>query len=156
MKKSGLSLIEVLVVIAIIAILTMIAVPSFSRFIAKSKRTEAYMNLRSLHAAQKAYWAENNKYTDILYGQQGIGWKPEGYKGGGVQEQFYYTYGFPGAEGRNNFTGNLQTPASTLSGARADAAGFVAYAAGDIDSDGKPDILSIDETGRITIVQDDL
>ena len=61
------------------------------RFLAKAKRAEAYMNLHAIYAAQKAYWAEHGKYTDILLGAHGAGWKPEGYKGGGSGENFYYT-----------------------------------------------------------------
>jgi prepilin-type N-terminal cleavage/methylation domain-containing protein len=151
----GFSLIELMIVIAIIAFLAMIAVPSFSRFLAKSKRAEAYTNLAAIYAAEKAYWAEHGKYTDVLAGANGAGWKPEGYKGGGEQENFYYTYGFSGGEGRNNFTGKLKTNSASLSGARASKDGFVAYAAGNIYGD-KVDILSVDENNTIKIVQDAL
>lgn len=157
MKKSGFTLIELMIVVAIIAFLAVISVPSFSRFLAKAKRAEAYMNLSSIYAAQKAYWAEHGKYSDTLDGQGGIGWKPEGYKGGGAQEKFYYTYGFPsGSEGKNYFTGKLNTPASALALAKADANGFIAVAAGDIDGDGDMDILTVDENNNIQVIQDDL
>ena len=148
MKHSGFSLIELMVVVAIIAFLAMVAVPNFNRFLAKAKRAEAYMNLSALYAAQKAYFAENGKYSDILYGDGGIGWKPEG--------NFNYTYGFAGAEGRNSFTGKLGTANTHLSLGRASDKGFVAVAAGDIDGDGEPDVLTIDENNTITIVKDDL
>src|ERR1700739_2918912 len=112
MKRSGFSLIELMVVVAIIAFLAMIAIPNFNRFFAKAKRTEAYMNLHSIYAAEKAYWAEHGTYSDVLSGPGSIGWQPEGYKGGGVNENFYYTYGFAGSEGKNYFTGKLQSPLS--------------------------------------------
>lgn len=156
MKKSGFTLIELMIVVAIIAFLAVISVPSFSRFLAKAKRAEAYMNLSSIYAAQKAYWAEHGKYADVLDGQGGIAWKPEGYKGGGSQEKFYYTYGFPGAEGKNHFTGKLNAPGSALSLGKADSNGFIAVAAGDIDGDGDIDILTVDENNNIQVVQDDL
>jgi len=148
MNKKGFSLIELMVVIAIMAFLAMIAVPNFNRFLAKAKRAEAYMNLSAIYAAEKAYFAENGKYSDVLYGEGGIGWKPEG--------NFYYTYGFTGGEGRNNFVGKLKTPSSSLQSSRADGNGFVAIAAGDIDNDGSPDILMVDENNNIVVVQDDL
>ena len=91
-----------------------------------------------------------------MSGEGGIGWKPEGYKGGGPQERFYYTYGFAGSEGTNYFTGKLNTSSSYLSEAKAGENSFVAVAAGDIDGDGKPDILVVDEHNNIRVVQDDL
>jgi len=148
MKRSGFSLIELMVVVAIMAFLAMIAIPNFNRFLAKAKRAEAYMNLASIYAAEKAYFAEHGKYSDVLFGEGGIGWKPEG--------KTYYTYGFAGAEGRNNFVGKLGTPSSQLQGSRADSKGFVAIAAGDIDGDGDADVMSVDENNNIVIVHDDL
>src|SRR3989344_4330102 len=100
MKRSGFTLIELMLVVAIIAFLAMVSVPTFTRFLAKAKRAEAYMNLNSIYAAQKAHWAERGSYSDVLNGEGGVGWKPEGYKGGGANENFYYTYGFGGSEGR--------------------------------------------------------
>jgi len=153
----GFSLIELMIVVAIIAFLAMVSVPTFTRFLAKAKRAEAYMNLSSIYAAQKAFWAENGKYSDVLHGEGGIGWKPEGYKGGGPQENFYYTYGFAhGSEGRSFFTGKLGTPSGHLGAAKASAEGFVVVAAGDIMGNGIPDILVVDENNAIKIVQDAL
>jgi len=156
MKARGFSLIELMVVIAIIAFLAMISVPSFMRFLAKAKRAEAYTNLHAIYTAQKAHHAEHGKYSDVLSGPNGIGWKPEGYRGGGSNENFYYTYGFAGSEGVNHFTGKLNTPASNLGQARADERSFIVAAAGDIDADGDPDILTVDETNTIRIIKDDL
>lgn len=155
--KNGFSLIELMIVIVIIGFLAALSLPTFSKMIAKSKRSEAYVNLHAIYAAQKIYWAEKGTYTMNLYGQDGAGWKPEGYRTGGAQENFYYTYGFgQGTEGINYFTGKLQTSASFLDGAQADSKGFIVYAVGDIDGDGKPDIISINQDNVITIVQDDL
>ncbi len=157
MQKSAFSLIELMIVVAIIAFLAMVSVPTFTRFLAKAKRAEAYMNLNSIYASQKAHWAEHGTYSDVLYGEGGVGWKPEGYKGGGKNENFYYTYGFGGgSEGRNYFTGKLGTPNSHLSQAGARKDGFTAVAAGDILGNGKPDILMVDENSKITILQDAL
>src|SRR5580704_12315773 len=97
-SKAGFSLIELMVVISIIAFLAMISVPSFTKYLAKAKRAEVYLQLSSLYAAQKAYWAEHGRYSTQLSGQGGIGWQPEGYTGGGSGEKFYYTYGFSGSE----------------------------------------------------------
>jgi prepilin-type N-terminal cleavage/methylation domain-containing protein len=139
MKKYGFSLIELMVVVAIMAFLAMIAVPNFNRFLAKAKRAEAYMNLNSIYAAEKAYFAEHGTYSDVLMGEGSIGWKPEG--------KPYYSYGFAGAEGRNNFIGKA---GGQIQGSRADKLGFVAIAASD------KDILSVDENNNIVIVKDGL
>jgi prepilin-type N-terminal cleavage/methylation domain-containing protein len=157
MKKMGFTIIELMIVVAIIAFLAMVSVPTFSRFLAKAKRAEAYMNLSSIYAAEKAYWAENGTFCDILYGEHGVGWKPEGYQGGGSRENFYYTYGFGnGSEGHNFFTGKLNTANTHLSRSVAGKDKFIALAAGDILGNGHPDILMVDENNRITIIQDAL
>jgi type IV pilus assembly protein PilA len=156
MKKYGFSLIELMIVISIIAFLAMISVPSFTKYLAKAKRAEAYMQLSSIYAAQKAYWAEHGKYSMQLAGQGGVGWQPEGYNGGGSGEKFYYTYGFSGSEGQNYFTGKLGTSSGSLAKSYANETGFLAVAAGDILSNGNPDILSVDQYNNITIVQDAL
>ena len=153
----GFSLIELMIVVAIITFLAAISMPSFMRFLAKAKRAEAYVNLSSLYAAEKAYWAEHGTYTTALSGAHSIGWQPEGYKGGGTQEKFNYTYGFgQGTEGKNYFTGKLQAPSSYLSAGRADKNGFVVVAAADIMGNGKMDILTVDQFNNITLVQDGL
>ncbi|MFC1843005.1 prepilin-type N-terminal cleavage/methylation domain-containing protein [Candidatus Dependentiae bacterium] len=156
-KFMGFTLIELMIVVSIIAFLSVIAVPNFFKFLAKAKRSEAYMNLGSIYTAQKAYWAENGTYTDKLSGEGSIGWKPQGYSGGGKNERFYYTYGFgSGSEGSHHFTGKKETPHSYLGMTKADKDSFVAGATCDIDGDGKPDIITIDHNGHIKIVQDDL
>ena len=157
MKLKGFTLIELMVVVAIIAFLAMISVPNFTRFLAKAKRAEAYMHLHAIYASQKAYKAEHGVYSPFLLGKNSIGWKPEGYKAQGGTTTFYYTYGFAsGGEGRGHVTGKLKAPASALSNALADNESFVVAAAGDIDGDGTLDILTVDENNTITIVQDDL
>jgi len=156
-KIGGFTLVELMIVVAIIAFLAVIAVPSFTKFLAKAKRSEAYMNLSSIYTAQKAYWAENGHYSKDLSGSGGLGWKPEGYTSGGKNEKFYYTYGFGGgSEGKNHFTGKLETSHTHLGMTKADKNSFVAGAVGDIDGDGKPDVITIDQHGNIKIVEDDL
>jgi prepilin-type N-terminal cleavage/methylation domain-containing protein len=154
--RAGFTLVELMIVVAIIIILTMLAVPNFTTFVAKAKRAEAYANLHAIYAAEKTFWIEHGTYTSVLFGTHSAGWQPEGYRGGGAQENFYYTYGFAGTEGTNHYTGKLNTPASFLHGSHADVNGFVAVAAGYINGQKKPDIITIDHNNRITVVQDAL
>lgn len=147
--EKGFSLIELMIVIAIIAILSMIAIPSLMKFLAKAKRTEVYVNLGSLAMAQKTYFAENGKYTTNLAGKDSLNWKPEG--------NFNYTYGFAeGTEGRNFFIGKLKAPIAGLSNSRIGSDEFTICACADIDGDGKLDIISINEKNEIKIIEDDL
>jgi type IV pilus assembly protein PilA len=155
-KKSGFSFIELMIVIAVIVFLATLAVPNFMRFLAKAKRTEAFVNLTSIYAAEKSYWAEHGHYSTMLCGEGGIGWKPEGYTSGGKQERFHYTYGFPGAEGKNFFTGRLEAGVGSLGVAKADEKNFIVVAAADIDGDGDLDIVTIDQDNNIKVVHDDL
>ncbi len=143
--KKGFTLIELMIVVAIIAFLAMVSIPSFKRFLAKAKRTEAYMNLNAIATAEKVYWAEHGTYSSDL---QAIGWKPEG--------QTQYSYGFGGSAGTNNIAGALQTAGSDLSQGQAGKDTFVAVASGDIDGDGQPDVITINQDMQINIVQDDL
>lgn len=158
MKKilfHGSFLIELMIVVAVIAFLAVLAVPNLTRFLAKAKRTEVYLNLSSLYAAEKTYWAEHGCYSSQLLGENGVGWQPEGYAGGGKKERFYYTYGFPGQEGKNYFTGKLETPFSTAN-THAKKDSFVAVAVGDINGNGKPDVIMVNERNEITIFYDAL
>ena len=79
----GFSLIELMIVVAIIGILSSIAIPNFRNFQVKSRRAEAATNLKSLTTANAAYYAENEGYTSSL---DRIGWQPEG--------KPRYTYGW--------------------------------------------------------------
>ena len=56
--KPGFTLFELMIVIAIIAALSALSVPSLMRYAAKAKRAEAYLYLRTLAHAQKAYFVE--------------------------------------------------------------------------------------------------
>ncbi len=142
------TLIELMIVVAIIAFLAMMAIPAYLKFVARAKRTEAQINLASLYAAEKAYWAEHGTYTDMLMGPNGLGWHPEG--------KMNYSYGFAGAVGTNNLKGALDADPGAFSAAHADKSGFTAIAAADIDGDGMSDILTINEKNEMSIKQDDL
>ena len=73
--------------------------------------------MASLYAAEKAYWAENDAYTNVLVGEKGL-------------SKNNYTYGFGGAEGVNYIKGAMATDASGLSQGHVDKNGFVAVAVG--------------------------
>lgn len=61
-KQSGFSLVELMIVVAIMAILAAIAIPSFLKFQTKAKESEARNNLAAIRTCQESYRAENDKY----------------------------------------------------------------------------------------------
>lgn len=74
-SEKGFSLIELMIVVAIIGILATVAVPNFTRFQNKAKQSEAKGNLGSLYTAMHAFKAEwNGFYGDF----KDIGFQPNG------------------------------------------------------------------------------
>ena len=72
--KKGFTLIELMIVVAIIGILAAIAIPNFLKFQAKSKQSEAKANLGAIFTGETSYFGEANTYGN--YGQ--INWSPSG------------------------------------------------------------------------------
>jgi prepilin-type N-terminal cleavage/methylation domain-containing protein len=62
MDKRGVTLIELIIVVAIIGILAMIAVPAYIGQQKNAARTEAYSNLQNLRLLEEQYFAENGCY----------------------------------------------------------------------------------------------
>ena len=61
-NKKGFTLIELMIVVAIIGILAAIAIPNFLKFQAKAKQSECKSNLGAIYTAQVAYFGEFNTY----------------------------------------------------------------------------------------------
>ncbi len=94
MTVKGFSLIELMIAVAILAIITGIAIPLYSGYIKESKLGAARANVEPLRTALEDYWLDNGTYTDDastatrdeVWEPNGtktlesgtLGWKPEG------------------------------------------------------------------------------
>ena len=69
-SKKGFSIIELMVVIAIIGILAAIAIPSYMGVQKRAKRSEFKTNLEILRLLEEKYYAENSVYLACAGGTQ--------------------------------------------------------------------------------------
>jgi len=105
--EAGFTLIELMIVVGIIGLLAAIAVPNFISYQARSRRSEAYVNLAAVARIQNTYQAERGEFfeagawpdftaygglstrkmewdaaSEAAYAE--LGWRPEG--------QVFYAY----------------------------------------------------------------
>lgn len=67
-RHRGVTLVELLMVIVIIAILSSIAVPTYRSYVLRAQRTEATATLLRVQAAEEKFFAQNNIYAEDLTG----------------------------------------------------------------------------------------
>ncbi len=126
--QKGFTLIELMIVVAIIGILAAIAIPNFVNYQRKAKTAEAKTNLGAVKTSLESYRAENDFYLSLTTAPVNIA---------GTGKQAWVT--------NANFTAVGFAPAGNVyysygANAKAQAAAvvpmYVAFAQGDIDANG--------------------
>lgn len=64
-QHNGFTLIELMITIAIIAILASVALPSYNSYVARSKIAEATSELSQWRNAVERYYQDNRNYTNV-------------------------------------------------------------------------------------------
>ena len=64
-KEQGFTLIELMIVVAIIGILAAIAIPQFAAYRAKAFNSSAQADLRNMMTAEEAYYASETEYFSV-------------------------------------------------------------------------------------------
>ena len=62
MRRKGFTLVELMIVVAILGIITSIAVPVYRGYLRGAKRQEAKSNLQTIRLLQEQYFADNRAY----------------------------------------------------------------------------------------------
>ena len=63
-KQKGFTLIELLIVVAILGILASIALPSYTQYVLRGKRSEGTSALAVYNSKMANYYLDNNNYGD--------------------------------------------------------------------------------------------
>jgi len=147
-RQSGFTLIELMIVVAIIGILAAIAIPNFMKFQARARQSEAKGNLKAMFTASKSMFAEQAKLECGM-----CGFKPEA--GGrygytvGAATNYTATTGWIGeffADGETAVADASGTMGTTFQ----DTNGTFRYSAsGNIDSDAYIDGWQITSDNRL-------
>ncbi len=132
----GFTLIELMIVVAIIGILAAVAIPAFMKYIKKSKTTEAAINVRKIYDGNVAYYDEDHvTQTGTVLTKYFVSVGPQPASVPGVNK----TLGNWEDPGWQALKFGMDSPAlyryTSLSGGSGTTAFFTAQAEGNIDGD---------------------
>ncbi len=117
-KQKGFTLVELMIVVAIIGILAAIAIPNYEKYQSRSRQSEAKIALSAAFTALKGFSAEYSTYTSCL---SNAGYRPDGFGTLAVTGyKSFYTIGIATAAAAG------QTCGAATGGADCDGTGAVA------------------------------
>ncbi len=152
-SKGGFTLVELMIVVAIIGILAAMAIPDYLNFNTRVKQSEAKANLAGIYTGQIGYFTENGSYTDDF---SVLGWQPQ------TIIRYYYDLGgaslcTPGA-GAKCWAGGgnpaTYTPQNNASPGVTQTT-FTAVAFSNLDSDNFIDTWQMNDAKQLENTQDD-
>jgi type IV pilus assembly protein PilE len=120
-RPAGFSLIELMITVAIVAILAAVAVPAYTDYVTRAKLSEASANLSDLRVKMEQYYLDNRRYsTNAAGGTCGI-------PGGNTPTMGNAKYfGYSCASGSANTTGD-QAYTLTATGLAAQSVDGIVY-----------------------------
>ena len=137
----GFTLIELMIVVAIVGILASMAAVSFNRFVSRAKQSEAKTNLKGIFVAKESYAIEKDRYDCGL-----CGWSPDG--------AAKYSY-FGDDSGSPGFTG-LNDCSPTVDFAEESTWEFTIVAAGNVDDDDYCDAWYLNDANELVNYENDV
>ena len=113
-NTNGFTLIELMITVAIVAIIGAIAIPAYTGYIATARMAEAKSNISALNLAEEEFFLENNNYFSDMTNNNGnlraaSGNLWEASKGEGSNVNFTYTISVVGTNYTITATGNTGT-----------------------------------------------
>ena len=71
-RRTGFTLIELMIVVIIVGILMAISVPAYQGYVMRSHRTDAHSSLLDIAARQERFVAQRNSYTTEIAAATGL------------------------------------------------------------------------------------
>ncbi len=137
-RRAGFTLIELMIVVAIVGVLAALAIPGFAAYIQRSRTTEAFTMLGEIRQRQESYRVEFGRYCAAQ-------WNPAAYSSGGALQPWNNTM-LDWAQIGASPDGPVRFQYRVLAGDPTGGSGvpgvddgdfwFVAQALGDLDGDG--------------------
>ena len=159
-RNEGFTLVELMVVVAIIGVLASLAIPQYSKFTAKSRQSEAKISLGAMRTAIESYRPENGLTTCLR--QAGYEPAAQTYYASGFSDQAANACGPQANQACTAFTNWAAAPTNCAAGdfqfaaTRGEGGGVAATLVqlpnaviGDAPAAGDPHLYNIGVAGRI-------